>query len=181
MTSAPTISALARVADATVEQRVLDGESLGAVLGQFPCSIAVITTEHDGPVGCTVTSLIPVSLDPPLVAFSLSQTSRSGRAWCRATHGTVHLLHAEQVNLAARFSRRGLRDRFAGVAWHPDPDGTPILDDALAWLRVTPCRTLCAADHLVVIARVVTVAVGRGRPLLHADGRYGVFTSLHNP
>jgi flavin reductase (DIM6/NTAB) family NADH-FMN oxidoreductase RutF len=160
---------------------------------QHAAGVAVITTSdyakdstsapHDGtadgtriqgrPVGFCATSLTTVSLEPPCVSFTVAIGSTSGQAWSHAEYGIVHLLRADQVAVARRFSRSG-PEKFAGmVGWRWGPGGAPLLDSALAWMLVSPRERLVVGDHLLVICDVREASATPGvGPLVHHDGGF---------
>jgi 3-hydroxy-9,10-secoandrosta-1,3,5(10)-triene-9,17-dione monooxygenase reductase component len=145
------------------------------VLGRFASGVTAVTgTAPHGPVGLTVQSFMSISLDPPLVAFSPSRTSR---AWpyIEASGGfCANILAASQVELAERMATRGA-DKFGGVGWSPSPvTGSPLLDGVVGHVD---CRILSvheAGDHFVVVGQVVDLGVGDDVPALtYFRGRYG--------
>ncbi|MGD7002331.1 flavin reductase family protein [Corynebacterium halotolerans] len=101
-----------------------------------PAGVAVVTADPgDGPVGLTATSVSSVSVDPPAVAFSLSAASTSAPRIRAAEHVVIHLLSADQLELAQLFATSGV-DRFADTTkWGRLPTGEPYLLDAGVWLR----------------------------------------------
>ncbi len=124
-----------------------------------------------------VGSFTSVSLDPPLVAYFAMVTSRSYAQIRTAGGFCVNVLAADQELLCRAFAARGA-DKFAGVDWHAAATGSPILDDAVAWID---CRTEVihsAGDHDIVVGRVVDLDVAAPRPsLLFFQGGYGSFSA----
>lgn len=118
--------------------------------------VAVVTADPgDGPAGLTATSVSSVSADPPLLVFSLSGRSSSAPAIRRASSLVVHLLGADQLELAQLFARSGV-DRFADRSqWSRLPSGEPYLPAARTWLRGRVVEQLPAGDATVVLVRVV--------------------------
>jgi len=86
---------------------------LRTALGSFPTGVTIVTTNDAGvgDVGLTANSFSSVSLDPPLVLWSLSRNSGSRQAFEAAEYFAVHILAAQQEALAARFAQRGV-ERF---------------------------------------------------------------------
>ncbi|MEV6801708.1 flavin reductase family protein [Micromonospora rifamycinica] len=128
-----------------------------------------------GPVraGFTATSFTSVSLTPPLVSFCLGVTSSSWPVLDRAEHVAVHLLGAEQTEVARIFATSGI-DRFAAHrAWTPGPFGVPLLDGVLARLLCRVVHRVPAGDHVLVIAEPLALGPGLdGDPLVHHRGGY---------
>ncbi|MDR8398711.1 flavin reductase family protein [Paraburkholderia sp. USG1] len=100
--------------------------------------VAIITAEgKQGPVALTATSVISVSADPPVLAFSLSADSASATHIKAAKSLVVHLLQAEQLDIARLCSTSGT-DRFSDTSkWKRLPSGEPVLVDAPVWIRGT--------------------------------------------
>jgi flavin reductase (DIM6/NTAB) family NADH-FMN oxidoreductase RutF len=101
-----------------------------------PSGVAILTTQgRAGPVAVTISSLISVSAEPPLVAFSLSSASRSAAEFLQAETLVIHFpRHADQA-LALLCATPG-SDRFApGVAWEPLPTGEPRYSAVETWFR----------------------------------------------
>lgn len=128
-------AAIHRAASSTTEPAELTRDLRNA-FRSHPAGVAVVTADPgDGPVGLTATSVSSVSVDPPAVAFSLSAVSTSAARIRAAEHVVIHLLGAEQLELAQLFATSGV-DRFADTTkWGRLPTGEPYLLDAEVWLR----------------------------------------------
>lgn len=124
-------------------------------LSQFATGIAVITTRADNGsfVGLTVTSFNSVSLDPPLVLWSLSNIASSMPLFMKNTHYVVNILAADQVALADRFSRR-IPNRFEGVEYELSSTGLPILKGVAAWFECANRSRYPEGDHVIFIGKV---------------------------
>lgn len=135
--------------------------------------IAVVTSRSSTlPVGCTVTALTSVSLDPPLLLISLDHRSNTLAALMKQRRFGLNLLAAHQSRLAARFATAS-SDRFGGVA-HELIENVPILDGALAAAVCRVERTIAVADHVLVLGFPGWCG-GSGRerdrpPLIRFDG-----------
>jgi flavin reductase (DIM6/NTAB) family NADH-FMN oxidoreductase RutF len=147
---------------------------LRAALSLFATGVTIVTTlTPDGdPVGLTVNSFNSVSLEPPLVLWSLALRSGSLDTFRAAERWVVHVLGAEQRELAERFAQRAV-DRFAGVAWHAGLGSLPVLDGAAA---VFECRALTgheAGDHVILIGEVEHCqSRTNAQPLIFHGGRF---------
>ena len=152
------------------------------VLGHCSTAVTVITApgadDGDGPVGMTVGSFLSVSLDPPLVAF-LPATSSS--TWPRirdAGKFCANVLTQDQMDLCTRFTRP-VADRFAGVGYRMSDNGSPILDDCLAFVDCDIEAVHPAGDHVFVVGRVRQLALEKeSEPLLFFQGRYRALLPL---
>jgi flavin reductase (DIM6/NTAB) family NADH-FMN oxidoreductase RutF len=137
--------------------------------------VAIVTAAgRGGPVGFTATSLVSVSVEPPLLSFNIGRTSSSWPALATARHVGVHVLTGQQEELAARFARPG-EDRFAPpTVWVPGPRRVPLLADTAVWLVAAVEQRVPAGDHIIVVARVLHVGGWQdgAQPLLYHDGSY---------
>ena len=135
--------------------------------------VAVITAGAQNPVGFCATSLASVSLEPPVVSFSIGLRSESWRTVESARHVVVHLLADGQADLASRFGRPAAAKFGPGTRWHRDALGLPVLDDVLAWLLLALTTYFPVGDHALVLGRVVASRhTAAGHPLVHHDGEF---------
>ncbi len=148
------------------------------VLGNYPTGVAVVTSMGSGqePIGMVVGSFTAVSLDPPLVAFLPDRGSSTFPAIQEAGIFCVNVLAGSQDELCRRFATKGA-DRFTGTNWHPARDtGSPVLDDAVAWIDCEIGDVHEAGDHFIVVGRVLDLQVLTPTlPLLFFQGGYGTF------
>ena len=146
---------------------------LRKALGRFATGVTVVTTRAtDGsPDGITVNSFASVSLDPPLVLWCLGLSAASFDTFRLASQHLVNVLAADQLDIANRFATRGA-DRFAGVRWSPTDTGLPRLEGCIGWFEVGIRSRYEEGDHLILIGRVESFEVVRGRPLLFFESRF---------
>jgi 3-hydroxy-9,10-secoandrosta-1,3,5(10)-triene-9,17-dione monooxygenase reductase component len=153
----------------------LDPARFRAILGHFCTGVAVVTG-HDGadPVGFACQSFAALSLDPPLVLFCPSRSSRTWPVIERSGRFAVNVLADSQREISTVFGARGA-DKFASVEWTPAPSGAPLLTGALTWIDCTLDTVHEAGDHYVVVGRVTALGEDSDeRPLLFHRGRYTV-------
>jgi flavin reductase (DIM6/NTAB) family NADH-FMN oxidoreductase RutF len=124
-------------------------------LAHVPTGVVVVTTlSADGlRLGMTMNSFASVSLDPPLVLFSIDRRSRGLHAWLAAPGYAINVLSIAQTALANRFARTN-SDKWSGVASAPGLHGAPLLEDAVARLECTARERLDGGDHMIFLARV---------------------------
>ena len=149
-----------------------------AALGMFATGVTIVTArDADGaPIGLTANSFNSVSLDPPLVLWSLARQAGSLPHFSRGSHYAINILAAEQRDLAERFSRRG-PDRFAGVAFREGSMGAPILEGAAAVFECFNRSRYAEGDHVIFVGEVEHCLRRVGaQPLIFHGGRY--FTEL---
>ena len=151
------------------------GEALRHVLRAFPSPVVVVTTETDGgPRGATIGSFTSVSLDPPLVSVNVTHGTQLHAALADAEDWAVHLLAADQADVAAHFAVPDLdgEDQLAPFG-HVRGPGPPLLRGSLGVLLCTPHARFEAGDHTVFVGEVTHVVEGAGRePLLYYQQTY---------
>lgn len=142
-------------------------------IGAFATGVTIATTKSsDGsPIGVTASSFNSVSLDPPLILWSLGKSSKSYSAFCESGHFAVHVLKADQEEMSNRFARSG-EDKFAGVEWSDGQLGSPILSDHAALFQCSLRHQYEGGDHAIFVGEVVAYETGEGQPLLFHGGRY---------
>lgn len=148
--------------------------SLRNALGRFATGVAVVTAvDQDGhPMGLTVNSFAAVSLNPPLVLWSLSNASHNLEAFRRASHHCINILAADQMDVSNRFATWPV-DRFAGLAWRPGRGGAPRIDGCCARFEVKNDIQHAGGDHLIFVSLVECFDQAPERaPLLFHGGRY---------
>ncbi|WP_316861223.1 flavin reductase family protein [uncultured Cohaesibacter sp.] len=152
---------------------MIDAADYRRALGQFATGIAVVTTMDgsDQPCGLTVDSFNSVSLDPPLVLWSLDKRSGQLDAFCSSGFYGVNILAKEQVDISNLFA--GLSDdRFSKVDWEQGETGAPLFKDALVCLDCKTETIIEGGDHLILLGRVVSIGAKEGEPLLYYAGGY---------
>jgi 3-hydroxy-9,10-secoandrosta-1,3,5(10)-triene-9,17-dione monooxygenase reductase component len=126
-----------------------------------------------GPVGLTANSFTAVSLDPPLVAWSLTARARSLPAFLVTGRFAIHVLDAAQEALSNLFAA-SVEDRFAGLDWEASIGGVPLLRDCLARFECRTHQAISAGDHLLFLGAVERFQYREGAPLVFFASRYGV-------
>ncbi|MFD0034811.1 MULTISPECIES: flavin reductase family protein [unclassified Streptomyces] len=145
------------------------------VLGHFATGVVAITAidpETGQPTGLVANSFTSVSLNPPLVAFCVAHTSTSWPKVRAAERYCINILAEHQEDVSRQMSKKGAA-KFEGLGWSHSPGGSPLLDDAVAWIDATLEDEHLAGDHLIVVARVENLAAAERPPLLFFRGGYG--------
>ena len=165
-------SVLSQVGARASGSESLSPDLFKSIFRHHPAGVAVVTLRHrDRLVGFTAASVISVSAEPPLFAFSVAGSSSSWVPLTETETVVVNFLSAEQVDLSARFATRGI-DRFACGGWSLLDSGEPVLDDAPRWLRAEIIqRTPAGSSHLVCLRAI-------GSSMDHAPG---TSTNSHVP
>jgi len=155
----------------------LGGNTAGAAfrraLSQFATGVTIVTTRAAGgsAIGVTANSFSSLSLDPPLVLWSLALAASSVNAFRTCSRFRVHVLGAAQLDVARRFATRGV-DKFAAGAWRDDANGLPCLEPCVAWFDCENRSQYDEGDHVIVVGRVAAWDAPGGTPLIFHAGRY---------
>lgn len=145
------------------------------LLGCFPTGVAVITTSTpDGqPAGLTCNSFSSVSLDPPLVLFSLRNASRLLGTFQSADGFVINILSEQQDALSGRFASSKVEDKFEGVPWRAGALGMPLIDECLASFECRVHASHEAGDHTIFIGEVRHLSAGAAdQALVFYKGAY---------
>jgi len=162
-------------ATASMNQQDFDTRQFRNALGQFATGVTIVTAPDGagGYVGTTASSFNSVSVDPPLILWSIDNGARSLPAYEAAEHFVVNVLAADQVSLSNHFARQQ-EDKFAGVDYQLDAQGVPVLDGCSAYFH---CRTRYlyeGGDHTIIVGEVLQYDASERDGLLFHQGRYSV-------
>ncbi|MFT4212848.1 MAG: flavin reductase family protein [Microbacterium sp.] len=149
----------------------LSAEEFKALFRGHPGGVAVITAEGpDGPVALTATSVASVSVDPPLLIFSVSALSSATPAILAAETIVVHLLDADDLDVARLASTSGV-DRFADHRiWTRLVTGEPVYNGVRAWVRCSIVERMNAGGSTVIAAHALQSDIARDvTPGEHGD------------
>jgi flavin reductase (DIM6/NTAB) family NADH-FMN oxidoreductase RutF len=140
-------------------------------MSSLASGVSVITARRDDghPCGLAATSVTSYSAHPPSLLVSVAHTSRCHTALTQSERFGVHILRADEIDLAHVFAGKG-DDKFAGVPWHWDED-VPELDGAIAYLRCLRTAAYEHHDHTVLIGDLEDGRFEHGEPLLYARRR----------
>lgn len=144
-------------------------------LSQFATGVTVVTarTTEGQLVAMTANSFSSVSLDPPLVSWSVKRTSQSFAAFETAPSFAINILASDQIELSRHFGKSG-DDKFDGVEWSPGIDGVPLLTGAAAAIECRCAQHHDGGDHLIMLGSVQRFSLCEREVLLFVQGRYGV-------
>lgn len=150
----------------------LDRETFTGLFGRHPAGVAVISLRDDErPVGFTATSVISVSAQPAVLAFSINDTSSSWPALSRAETVTVNLLAADQRQVSTVFATSGI-DRFAQVDWRPLPTGEPVLEGTAGWISGRILQRVPAGGSHVILVAADRAELRNEEPLVYRNRTY---------
>jgi flavin reductase (DIM6/NTAB) family NADH-FMN oxidoreductase RutF len=147
-------------------------------LSQFATGVTVITTRlADGSFrGLTASSFNSVSLNPPLVLWSLGESASSMPIFSGNSHYVINVLGAEQAHLAQLFARRS-ENPFEQVDYTLSRTGHPILKGASAWFECHNRSRYPEGDHVIFVGEVEHCAFSPQAPLIYHGGRFGIAAS----
>ena len=142
-------------------------------LGQFATGVTIVTTVNSEakPVGVTASSFNSVSLDPPLVLWSLAKTAHSMPAYQNSGGFNVHVLASHQSGLSNQFARSS-DDKFTGVDWKPCEQGFPLLTEYAALFRCKTHFQYEGGDHIIFVGEVIDYQSHDLPVLVFHGGRY---------
>lgn len=165
-----------RVAAASQQSSPLDPKSYRRALGQFATGVAVITAQSPAgdAIGLTMSSFNSVSLDPPLVLFSVDRRARSLPAMLDARGYAVNILGRDQERLSDQFAK-ALSGKWTAVEHTAGHAEAPLLRGALAHFECVPWAHYDGGDHIIFIGRVVGFSATNNteaQPLLFFRGKY---------
>ena len=151
----------------------LDPARIRQAFGVFPSGVVAVAAEVDGVlVGLAASSFTSVSLDPPLVSFSIATTSKTWPDLRRATHIGVTVL-AEHHGEVCRQLAGPVPRRFDDVPVRVTSDGAVLLDEGLARFDCSLYREVEAGDHIVVLLQLHAADHGAGQPLVFHRSNFG--------
>lgn len=151
-------------------------------LGAFATGVTVVTTRStEGiDVGLTANSFNSVSLEPPMVLWSLAKTSRALPIFMNADFFAIHILASDQEALSSRFARPA-EDKFANLTLDRGPASIPLLQDCTARFQ---CRTAFryeGGDHMIFVGQVEAFDHSPRRPLVFHAGKYAHAVKAPDP
>ncbi|KAB7632489.1 flavin reductase [Verminephrobacter eiseniae] len=143
-------------------------------LGMFATGVTIVTARNAAGklVGLTASSFNSVSLEPPLVLWSLAHGASTMPVFANGSHYAIHVLAADQKALAQRFATRGI-DRWAGLEHRPGINGAPLLAGAAATFECFNRSRHQEGDHIIFVGEVERCAHRQGvPPLLYHGGKF---------
>jgi 3-hydroxy-9,10-secoandrosta-1,3,5(10)-triene-9,17-dione monooxygenase reductase component len=156
----------------------IDPRAFRDALGEFPTGVTIVTT-RDGngqPIGVTASSFNSVSLDPPLVLWSIARTARSHDIFTDNGYFAIHVLEASQTSLSDRFARAG-ENKFADLDCVDGFGAVPLLPDCRARFQCRLENCYDGGDHSIMVGRVLAfdrpgTAINAPSPLIFYRGQY---------
>ena len=152
----------------------IDSREFRDALGCFATGVCVMTANPEGwqPFGVTANSFASVSLDPPLILWSLQNDSEMFEAWQQSTRFAVNILRSDQRDLSHQYAVKGdhvLSEEHFEIG----TSGVPIMPDSLVSFECEVEAVHPGGDHVIIVARVLEMENrDNGEPLLFCRGGY---------
>jgi flavin reductase (DIM6/NTAB) family NADH-FMN oxidoreductase RutF len=162
-----------------IERPAVSPDAFRRAMAGFASGITVLTTldRRGAPYGVTATSFSSLSLDPPLIQWSLKTAAWSFPIFSQAEHFAVNILAADQEAVSRTFSSPDV-DRFAVTPHEFGLHGLPLISGALAWIECRLETRFTGGDHTIFVGRVLRTNVWDKPPLLHWRSGYGAFGAV---
>lgn len=152
-----------------------DAKDFRGALGCFPTGVCLVTTlgPEGKPEGLTINSFSSVSLDPPMILWSLSRSAASAPVFRDAEFFAVNVLAQGDAALSTHFSRSS-ENKFAAFPdrFSKGMEGIPLLQGAVATFECHARHRYYGGDHIIVIGNVERYVWNDAPPLLFHRGRY---------
>lgn len=166
----------------TPEMRSFSDRDFRDALGLFATGVVVVTgmagkscgSDGQNYLGATISSFSSVSLNPPLILFSVGRNSKAFDSWQSVETFAINILAESQSAVSTQFAR-ALADKWRGVSAFAGLGGIPLLSGALAWIQCRSHAKYDGGDHLIIVGRVLSLAARTGvdaRPLVFFEGKY---------
>ena len=142
-------------------------------LGNFATGVTIMTAQNAAgeKVGVTANSFNSVSLDPPLILWSIDKRSSSFSVFEQATHFAVNVLSGSQIELSNKFARKNT-DKFEGTQFHLGAGLAPVLENCSAVFECERHQIIEGGDHWIIVGKVVNFSDEGRSPLLYHQGAY---------
>lgn len=155
---------------------MIDSQALRTALGHFATGVTIVTTRDKAgsPIGMTASSFNTVSLDPPLILWSIGRKAYSYPAFAEAEHFAVHVLGNEHQEWSNRFGRAS-EEKFDGLTVSEGLGTVPLLSDCPARFECSVEHRYEGGDHMILVGRVLRMehdSCDDVKPLLFHRGRY---------
>ena len=151
----------------------IDSKELRTALGAFATGVTVVTARdpRGAPIAMTANSFSSVSLEPPLVLWSVNRAHDIADAFIEADHYAAHVLTHDQEDFANHFAGERT-DKFDGIAYDTGLHGLPLLRDCCARFLCRTEQRYDGGDHVILLGRVLDMDVNAQEPLVFHGGKY---------
>ena len=141
-------------------------------LSMFSTGITIVTSVDNlgNPIGMTVNSFSSVSLDPPLVLWSIDKKQASYNSFKNSAGYVVNILSKNQLNLCNIFSTQS-KSKFKNINWQRSKNGFPLIDNCLAWFDCVKWNDYPGGDHQILVGKVTAFNFSNLEPLTYWNGK----------
>ena len=153
----------------------VDPDLFRGTLSTWASGVTVVTCRHGNDVrGMTASAFCSVSLDPPLILVCVDKSAIFYEFISKAGSFAVNILSREQEDVSRACSSRKVEEsrRLAGIPYHEEATGSPVLDHAIGYLDCTVEQAYEGGDHTIFVGRVQGAGARDGEPLLYFRGAY---------
>jgi flavin reductase (DIM6/NTAB) family NADH-FMN oxidoreductase RutF/DNA-binding MarR family transcriptional regulator len=153
----------------------VDGDKFRNALGHFATGVTVVTTldQNGEPLGITANSFNSVSLDPPMVLWSIAKESGKRSTFEGSDHFVVNVLAEDQVEVSQHFAKSA-KDMFSRIEWQPGLNGLPLLPACAARFQCSKVYQYDGGDHIIIVGKVDQFDDTGREALVFHRGRYAV-------
>lgn len=157
-----------------MQQQPFDQNDFRQGLGLFPTGVTIVTTQSASgeSIGMTVSSFNTVSLNPPLVLWSIDRRSLSLDTFTECEQFAINVLSSEQQDLSNKFASKGA-DKFADTSFTKGLGNSPLLEGCIAQLECKTWQTYDGGDHVIIVGEVLNYRYDKTlEPLVFYAGNY---------
>lgn len=144
------------------------------VMARFPSGVVVITTNYMGVnYGFTASSFKSLSLDPPLILFSLSKSSSSHEAFFNSNYYGISILSCDQISVSENFATRSI-DRFEKIDHSYNGQFCPLISNAVGYFSCEKYQIYPGGDHSIFLGKVIDASLTKPEksPLIYYNRNY---------
>ena len=150
-----------------------------AALSSFATGVTIITARDlkDEPIGMTASSFNSVSMEPPLVLWSIAKSALSAPSFTNAEFFAVHVLASDQTDISNKFAIKG-EDKFSNINWSPDSNGVPIISGVSSRFD---CKTYAiheGGDHWIILGEVIEMENNSKRGFVFSECSYSTTSAI---
>jgi flavin reductase (DIM6/NTAB) family NADH-FMN oxidoreductase RutF len=157
---------------------MMDTAEFRRIFGHWASGVGVVTarTPEGRACGLTANAIASLSLEPVLVLVCVEKAADTHDCIKHSKTFAINVLKSEAERIARRFAASEVDVKFDGLAFRDELTGSPILDDALAWVDCRMHAQYDGGDHSIFVGQVLAGDAVEGAPLLYYRGGYGRFT-----
>lgn len=139
-----------------MQKKTFDQKDFRKALGQFPTGVTIVTTLSDTgePIGMTASSFNSVSMNPPLILWSIDHRAHSLEIFENCEYFAVNILGEQQQDLSNLFASTGA-DKFKETEFSKGAGQSPLLPNCVAQLECKTWNTYDGGDHTIIIGEVL--------------------------